>query len=435
MARAFILGHGQRIPGQDKTFVPAGRSISFYSEVDENTLRSNGLAALNAGDIPPVETFDAESEVYNYTLSRFEDSAIAEHMASESSLTGGKSYFIGMDTLPSPLLLCTSPQACAKTKPRHSLFCKGLFKLVAEEELLSVTCRGVRGQKNPATSSLGAPKVDDKGHDTSEDFNAETTAEGNRLLALSKTDAAAAIAQIEALSEPTRQMLFGNVYALELFTVDYYKQGGAATPEAVLEGRRALEALGEESFADHVDKYEIKQKEMVLGDAALKSAYERSAEKRIKARLREEQLMRERLGIIERQRTIREEALVQIDTMQKQASEIGIVISSLSGTESDQDTIVTLTAAFLSLMGFVETIQRIADKEALKTVISLAATVYRDGADLGEALSFYSEIQDTDNLNKLKTAIEKVLQSAAPLSGAVPKDLPDPPPIDSALTS
>src|SRR4029077_6090956 len=132
--------------------------------------------------------------------------------------------------------------------------------------------------------------------------------EGLRLLALSKTDPAAAMAQIESLSEPTRQMLFANVYDLELFTVDYYKKGGAATPEAVLEARRALEALGEESFADHVDKYEIKQKEMVLADVALKAAYQRSDEKRIKARLREEQLQRERLGIIERQRTIREEA-------------------------------------------------------------------------------------------------------------------------------
>lgn len=87
--------------------------------------------------------------------------------------------------------------------------------------------------------------------------------------------------------------------------------------------------------------------------------------------------------MIGRQRTIREEALVQIDTLEKQAGEMGIVISSLSGTERDQDTIVLLTAAFLSLMGFVETIQRIADREALKTLISQAATVYRDGADLG----------------------------------------------------
>ena len=38
MARAFILGHGASIPGRDKTFVPAGKSISFYSEVNTNTL-------------------------------------------------------------------------------------------------------------------------------------------------------------------------------------------------------------------------------------------------------------------------------------------------------------------------------------------------------------------------------------------------------------
>jgi hypothetical protein len=344
MARAFILGHGTRIPGREKTFVPSGKSISFYSEVDQNTLRANGLAALNAGDIPPVETFDAESEVDNYRLSRFEDDAIAEHMASESSLTGGPTYFVGMGSLPSPLALCSTPQACARTKPRHSVSCKGLFALVPQDELLSVTCRGVQltekerkeGKKNPATSRLGARKVDEKGHDTSTDFEAETTAEGERLLALSKTDPAAAIAQVEALSEPTRRILFANVYSLELFVVDYYRKGGAASPEAVLEGRRALEALGEDSFADHVDKYDAKQKQMVLSDANLKAVYDRSLETRTKkASLSEEELDRD---AIERQRIAREKAQPQIDALEKRRK----ALLELSKKEEDPYRIVAI---------------------------------------------------------------------------------------------
>ena len=241
-------------------------------------------------------------------------------MASESSLTGGATYFIGLETsfgttpLPSPLLLCTTPRACALTKPKHSAPCKGVFALVPEDELLSVTCRGVQGKNNPATSRLGARRDDDKGHDTSEDFGAETRAEGQRLLALSKTDPGAAIAQVESLSEPTRRVLFANVYALELFVVDYYKKGGAATPEAVLEARRALEALGADSFADHVDKYAAKQKQMVLADPDLKATYDRSvATRTTKASRSKEEVDRLDHEAIERQRTMREKAKPRMD--------------------------------------------------------------------------------------------------------------------------
>jgi Putative adhesin Stv domain len=441
MARAFILGHGSRVPGREKTFVPTGKSISFYSEVDENTLRSNGLAALNAGDIPPVETFEGESEVDNYSLSRFEDFAIAQHLASESSLTGGTSYFIGMDKIPSPVPLCTTPDACARTKPtKHSMFCKGLFALVPEDELLSVTCRGVRltqeqrkeGIRNPATGRLGAPQVDDEGHDSSQDFKVETVAEAKRILELSKTDAPAAIAQVESLSEPTRQMLFSNYVPLMTWVQEYYKSGGAASSEAVMEARRALEALGEDSFADHVDRYDQKQRDMVRSDTDLDAAYRRSYEKRKLAR---EKLERERLGLIERLRTVREEAQHQIDSLQKLAGEMGLAVSNLTGTDSDQDAVASLTTAYGTLMSFVETTQRIGEKEALKTVIANAALVYQGGADLGVALSVYSEIHDADNLQKLKAAMERVLQSAATLTGIVPTDLPDPPPLDDALTS
>ncbi len=439
MARAFILGHGSRVPGREKTFVPTGKSISFYSEVDENTLRSNGLAALNAGDIPPVETFDAESEVDNYSLSRFEDFAIAQHMASESSLTGGTSYFIGMDNIPSPVPLCTTPEQCARSKPRHGMFCKGLFKLVPEDEILSVTCRGVRltqeqreaGIRNPATRGWVRPTLMTKATSAMRTSGTPISPRAERVLELSKTDEAAAIAVVESWSEPTRQMIYSNYVDLKTWVEEYYKKGGAASSEAVMEARRALEALGEESFADQVDKYAAKQREMVLADPDLDAAYTRSSKSEIGGK----SSMRERLGLIERQKTIRQEAEAQIDSLQKQGAEIGVAITNLTGTPSDHDPIAALSMAFGTFMGFVETIQKIAEKESLKTVITRAATVHQDGADLGVALATYSEIQDNDNLTKLRTAMEKVLQSAATLTGIVPADLPDPPPLEGALTS
>ena len=196
-----------------------------------------------------------------------------------------------------------------------------MFALVPEEEILSVTCRGRVGKDDPATDRLGARNVKDagwfsSGHDTSEDFTTERRAEAQRLLALSKTDPTAAVSYIESLSEPTRQMLLSNI-ALNTFVENYYKQGGPATPEAVLEGRGALEALGEDSFADHVDMYDAKQKQMVLADADLKAAYDRSVEKRTKkASLSEKELD---LEAIERQKAMRAKSQHQIDDMKNDA--------------------------------------------------------------------------------------------------------------------
>jgi hypothetical protein len=320
------------------------------------------------------------------------------------------------------------------------MFCRGLFKLVDEDELFSVTCRGVRltqeqrdaGVRNPATTRLGESQVDDQGHDASEDFRAGNVEEAKRILDLATNDPVAAINAVEAWSEPTRQMVFSNYTPLRTWVENYYKSGGAASSEAVMEARRALEALGEDSFADHVDKYDQKQRDMVRGDRELNAAYMRSFEKR---KVERDRLTRERLGLIEKQKTIRQEAEAQIDSLQKLAAEMGVAITNLTGTPNDHDAVASLSTAFGSLMGFVQTTQAIGEKEALKTVIGRAAAVHHEGADLGVALATYSEIQDNDNLTKLKAAMEKVLQSAASLTGTVPTDLPDPPPLDFALTS
>jgi hypothetical protein len=138
-----------------------------------------------------------------------------------------------------------------------------------------------------------------------------------------------------------------------------------------------------------------------------------------------QQLEREQLGLIERQRTIREEPQNQIDTLQKQAGEMGIAVSSLTGTESDSNAIASLTPAFEALMGTVVTIQGLAQRENLQTVNVQAATVYQDGADAATSLSICSEGSDTDNLSRLKTALEKMIESTATLTGAITKDLPD----------
>ncbi len=177
MAKAFLLSHGARQPGAGDTFVPEGKSISFYSEYDENTLRSIGLAAVNNGDVQPVDTFVGPATLPNYLLVQFEDSAIAQHLASESSQTGGKLYFVGQD-MPSPTRLCTSPATCAGTKPQHAPSCQGVFKTITEEEIFSVSCRGVLGGAGTSTRKM----------EGSTDFVDENKAEGQRILEWAKTE-------------------------------------------------------------------------------------------------------------------------------------------------------------------------------------------------------------------------------------------------------
>ena len=75
-------------------------------------------------------------------------------------------------------------------------------------------------------------------------------------------------------------------------------------------------------------------------------------------------------------------------------------------------------------MGIVATIQNVAQKESLQTVTSQAAIVDQDGAQAATSLSIYSEGADSDNLSKLKTALEKMIESTARLIDAIRKDLP-----------
>jgi hypothetical protein len=76
-----------------------------------------------------------------------------------------------------------------------------------------------------------------------------------------------------------------------------------------------LEALGEDSFADHVDQYGARQKQMVLADASLKAAYDRSVESRTREASRSEE-ERDREAI-QRQKTMREKAQPQIDALKR----------------------------------------------------------------------------------------------------------------------
>jgi hypothetical protein len=219
------------------------------------------------------------------------------------------------------------------------------------------------GKKNALTSRLGARKLDDTGHDTSEDFRADLLKKASELLKLSQkpcadcggkgkinnkikcqtckgsgTMAKAAIAELESLSDATRAMLFTTNTDLRQFAEEYYfisdYDPTAGTTQAVLEARRALEALGEDSFADHVDKYAYKQKKLVLADAGLKAAYNRSVEKRTKEASRSEE-ERDREAI-ERQKAMRAKAQPQLDALKRRMAGTPTVKAEAVSKEVDR---------------------------------------------------------------------------------------------------
>ena len=262
MATAYLLSHGARVENVDDTFVPEGRSISFYSEFDENTLRSIGLAAVNAGDITPTETFNAGETVSNYVLQRFADDEMAEHLAAASSQTDGALYFTGGE-LPDPAWLCTTPDECNATYPNHADVCQGVFKLIAEEDILSVSCRGAMGGPGTATEAMeGSTEfMDDLGQETL------------RILEWAQTDPDAAMAYYQSLSEATRVMLNGANTNLAKWAEDYFAGGGTDTPAGVVEARNFLESHGDVAFVDYAEQWDDVQRGVVFAEQDLVEAY------------------------------------------------------------------------------------------------------------------------------------------------------------------
>jgi Putative adhesin Stv domain len=262
MARAFLLSHGTRVGSVGDTFVPPGRTIAFYSEFDENTLRTIGLAALNAGDITPTETFEGGSPVPNYGLPRFSDGEMAEHLASVSSQTNGTLYFTGAE-LPDPAWLCTTPDKCATTRPEHHADCRGVFALVAEQDILSVSCRGLQGASGTSTFEM----------EGSTEFMDEMMTEARRIVDWAQTDPEAAMQYYQSLSEATRVQLNGANTNLKTWAESYFSSGGTDTAFAVTEALSYLESHGDVAFADYADQWEQGQRSVAFADERVLDGY------------------------------------------------------------------------------------------------------------------------------------------------------------------
>jgi hypothetical protein len=206
MSKVWILSHGARVTTWPDTVVPTGKTVHYYADFDENTLRVNGLAAISAGNIAPTESFAGGAAISDYFLSAFTDAELAQHFASESSRTGGPMLTIGGD-LPDDLPLCSNPNNCTA---QHS--CTGLFGLVQQDEIHLVACRGAIGQDNGLGWQLGNETAHNAGpgEDTVQDSYAmELNQHAGELLELAKTDPQGALAQFRSYPQATQAALIG----------------------------------------------------------------------------------------------------------------------------------------------------------------------------------------------------------------------------------
>ncbi len=387
MSRAYLLSHGARVSSEPETFVPAGRKIAFYSEFDQNTLRENGLAALNSGSITPTETLVGPCAVPNYYHSKFEDEAIAQHLAVESSASGGVSYYVGSD-LPDPSWLCTTPDACTATYPQHAGGCQGVFRLIAEEDIWSVACRGVWGDRNATTTmELGGTT----------ELDQENEAEAKRILAWAQTDPDAAMAYWQSLNQATQALVASSWNPLKTFAQQYFAGGGTATPEAVLEARRYLEAYDEGTFYSWVSQMDEngRQRQLILADPDLAAAYQRG------------------WGMVDPRGALLDGAPapqtvdpaaalgVQID---EQATAIASAVASFTGSE--QDDVASVSQAYGALMNDVQAYQNSAGSDRA----GAAESLYNAGAEVGVALHAHAEQHDAESLAALVAAVDLMCQ-------------------------
>jgi hypothetical protein len=192
-----VWGHGTRDRGEEKTFVPEGTTVKWYSDVDQNLFTRNGYIAASSGDFgsPNDEQGPGrgtEVEVINYGVSadreKWDFVAILNNNVHDL-------YFVGGDVKEGHL--CNDVAGC-QTAGTHQ--CDGVFGTVKPtSELVILVCRGIAGIQNPATAAFGSDAKDPLA-----EINKDTTAFIDRFIARVKADPAAAEQEFEGLSNPVK---------------------------------------------------------------------------------------------------------------------------------------------------------------------------------------------------------------------------------------
>jgi hypothetical protein len=221
-----VSGHANRADDQ-KTFVPIGTKLRFYSDVDMNVNANVTLTAIADGaKATAQETVDGtgeEDDVYNYTFYTEDDHFVAQWLA-----MGGESgipiHFVGDSLISRDDRLCNAPDKCDRT---HT--CDGVLGALKEEkDIVILACRGfVPHEEEVVEIHITGPGKDDYvevtslimekpeseskyGQDRADPLQAvgsEVDAAVRKILSLAKTDPDAAERQVDKLPQGTIAMM------------------------------------------------------------------------------------------------------------------------------------------------------------------------------------------------------------------------------------
>lgn len=196
---AIIKGHGARI-NDEKTFVPQGVTLRFYSNSDVNLATSVALIALLDGAQAPAQEVitgtGTVGDVDNYVLGTQDDGFYAKWMALGGELDDARIWWVGTD-IPDGTRLCENPETCPGLG-EHT--CTGaLGYMEGQSEIVILACRGY--VKDPAVSSER-----DYGTDPNHPQHSTASSIGEMVtyaLGLAKTNPGEAEAYVDSIDQGT----------------------------------------------------------------------------------------------------------------------------------------------------------------------------------------------------------------------------------------
>lgn len=190
-----VLGHGGR-PDDQKTFLPVGAKLRYYSEVEVDLSSVVGLTAAadgaNAEAKEEITGTGQIGDVYNYQFWRIED----EYVAMAVALGAGTTMpitFVG-DVIPDEARLCSAPDQCSDT---HT--CDGLLGLFPDPDLVIIACRGFVYDDAAATEGKYGKDEENPLHDIEEDMGRLV----GEILAQAVNDPSGAEARVDDLPQGT----------------------------------------------------------------------------------------------------------------------------------------------------------------------------------------------------------------------------------------
>jgi hypothetical protein len=199
-----VKGHGGRLDDQ-RTFVPKGTTVKFYTGFDVDLSTTVALVAIATGSsTPPQETIvgtGTTDDVANYGVYTQDDGFIAKWLA-----MGGESgmpiKWVGTD-IPDGTRLCENPNIC-NGLGEHT--CLGVLGRVQDKEIIILACRGYAGP-NPTAAPAPDRRYGTDEDDPLQDIAADTGAFVAKILQEVRNDPDAAERRVDDIPQGSIALL------------------------------------------------------------------------------------------------------------------------------------------------------------------------------------------------------------------------------------